>query len=270
MRRTMLALALALAPAALAQTGNADEASALKAATERGRLLYDYDQAAWHGTDDMLTRIREPRDKVGGWIVDGKPGATELVFYDKDIADPHAVYVARFDGSKLLSSHVLGAAEDRSLSPLRKRMIAAVRVASDALVGAGVQRCAAGQPFNTVTLPPATEDGPISVYYLTPQPDLKTVPFGGHYRIDVSADGKAGPVRAFTKSCIAMPLDAANGEDGKLAMLTITHLLDPTPTEIHVFSSLVAHLPVMVVTGRHRAWAVDGDRPIRSVDLGKK
>lgn len=270
MRRILLALALMLAPAAQAQTVNADQAAALRVAIERGRLLYDYDQAAWHGTDDMLTRIKDPQDKVGGWIVDGKPGATELVFYDKDAADPHAVYVARFDGSKLLSSRVLAPNEDRSLSPLRKRMIAAIRIASDALVGAQVQRCAAGQRFNTVTLPPKTENGPISVYYLTPQPDLKTVPFGGHYRIDVSADGKAGPVRPFTKSCIAIPIDAGKAKDSKSAMLTISHLLDPTPTEIHVFSSLVAHLPVMVVTGSNRAWAVDGDRSIRPFDLGAK
>lgn len=270
MRRTLLALALVLAPAAQAQTLNADEAAALKVALERGRLLYAYDQAAWHGTDDMLAKIKDPRDKIGGWIVDGKPGATELVFYDRDAADPHAVYVARFDGSKLLSSHVLGPDEDRSLSPLRKRMIAAVRTASDALVGAKVQQCAAGQRFNTVTLPPTTENGSISVYYLTPQHDLETVPFGGHYRIDVSADGKAGPVRAFTKSCIAIPINADKAKDSKSAMLTITHLLDPTPTEIHVFSSLVAHLPVMVVTGGNRAWAVDGDRSIRRFDLDKK
>jgi hypothetical protein len=46
----------------------------------------------------------------------------------------------------------------------------------------------------------------------------------------------------------------------KSAALFITHLLDPVPTEIHVFSSLVAHVPVMVGTRDGRIWAVDGTR----------
>lgn len=270
MRQTLLAFALALAPIAQAQTIPADEAAALKAAVERGRLLYAYDQAAWHGTDDMLTKVKEPQSKIGGWIVDGQPGATELVFYDQNPADPHAVYVASFNGSKLLSARVLGPEDDRSLTAPRKRMIAAVQSASAAIDAAEVQRCADSR-FNTVVLPPATANEPISVYFLTPQTDLKTIPFGGHYRIDVSADGKAGPIRAFTKSCIALPIaPPAKAKDAKSPILTITHLLDRTPTEIHVFSSLVARMPVMVVTGTSKIWAVDGDRSVLPLETGKK
>lgn len=261
MRWTLLALALALAPAARAQTINAEEAAAVQTALERGRLLYHYDQAAWHGTDDMLVKVKAPQDKIGGWIVDGRPGATELVFYDKDAADPHAVYVARFDGSKLLFSRVLGPQDDRSLSPIRQRMIAAVRPASAALAASQAGPCA-------VVLPPASAADPVAVYFLTPQTDLKVVPFGGHYRVEVSADGKAGPVRAFTKSCIAIPFDSIKAKDAQSPFITITHLLDPTPTEIHVFSSLVARMPVVVATGANRIWAVDGDRAILPFDPG--
>ena len=38
----------------------------------------------------------------------------------------------------------------------------------------------------------------------------------------------------------------------------ITHLLDPSPTEIHVFISLQARKPLYVSTGRDSVWCVDG------------
>ncbi|ATY33576.1 hypothetical protein [Sphingomonas psychrotolerans] len=266
MRPASLALALVSASPVHAQAGG-DEAGALQAAIERGRLLYSYDQAAWHGTDDMLGKIKKPQERLGGWIVDGPPESAELVFYDQNTADPHAVYVATFNGSKLLSSRVLGPGEDRSLTPQRKRMIAAVRTATAALEASQVKRCVE-KPFNTVVLPPASANDPVSVYYLTPQIDTKVIPFGGHYRVDVSADNKAGPVRAFTKSCIAFPIEPpGKSKNAKSTILTITHLLDPTPTEIHVFSSLVAGRLVMVITAAERIWSVDGDRGIRPFDL---
>ena len=83
-------------------------------------------------------------------------------------------------------------------------------------------------------------------------------------------EGKAGPIRAFTKSCSAVPIDSPKAKDAKSPILTITHLLDPTPTEIHVFSSLVARMPVMVATGTRKIWAVDGDRAITPFDIGGK
>lgn len=267
MRLTLLALALISTSPVRAQT--ADEVTALKVASERGQLLYAYDQAAWHGTDDMRTKIKDPQDKLGGWIVDGPPEAAELVFYDKDVADPHAVYAATFDHGKLLSARVFGPADDRTLTPLRKRMIAAAGSASAALTAGRAQRCS-DRPFNTVVLPPASQGDTISVYFLTPQTDTRTIPFGGHYRVDVGSDGKPGAVRAFTKSCIALPVDAPANKDGTTAGMFLTHLLDPTPTEIHVFSSLVARKPIFVMTGAKRVWAVDGDRSIRPLDLPAK
>ena len=91
--------ALALAPLpALAQT--ASEKAAADLALARGKLIYAYDQAAWHGTDAMLAKVKEPGALIGGWIVDGPASAPTLVFFDKDPADPHAVYIAEFQGKQ--------------------------------------------------------------------------------------------------------------------------------------------------------------------------
>jgi hypothetical protein len=232
------------------------EQQAIRDAGTRGALLYAYDQAAWHGTDEMMAKLPDARSKVGGWIVDGPAEAPQLVFFDRDTAAPHAVFVADFRNGKLVSSRVAGPGEP-ALSPERRRLIAARAAATEALKAKGFQRCSA-QAMNTVVLPPAAPDAPIYVYLLTPQPDMNTIPFGGHYRVAVGPDGQPGEIRPFTNSCIAMSARPPAG--AKSAALVITHLLDPVPTEIHVFSSLVAHVPVMVATKDGRIWAVAGPR----------
>jgi hypothetical protein len=253
-------LSIGAAPGALAKPPipavSEAEQQAIREASARGALLYAYDQAAWHGTDEMMAKLPDARSKVGGWIVDGPAEAPELVFFDRDTAAPHAVFIADFRDGKRVSSRVAEQGEP-ALSPERRRLVAARTAATEVLKAKGFQRCSA-QPMNTVVLPPAAPGGPIYVYLLTPQPDMNTIPFGGHYRVAVAPDGSAGEIRPFTNSCIAMPSSPPAGATA--AGLFITHLLDPVPTEIHVFSSLVAHVPVMVGTKDGRVWAVDGTR----------
>jgi hypothetical protein len=263
MRRAILGFLALIAASQLcaappkAEIKAADEA-AVQLAVDRGALIYAYDQAAWHGTDDLAAKLPDYPSKVAGWIVDGPAEAAQLVFYDKDQADPHAVYVADFRGRQLVSSRLLGAADDRSLSPERKAMVAARRAALEALIAGKARRCKP-QSFNTVVLPPAVAGGVTLVYFLTPQTDLKAIPMGGHYRVEVAAHGRAGKPRAFANSCMEMPFENAKGE--RPVALVITHLLDRTPTEIHVFSSLAVGLPIFVATTQgKRMWSVEGSR----------
>lgn len=249
------------------QTGiSASNEASIQHAVERGRMIYAYDQAAWHGTDDMLTMVSHPETLIGGWIVDGPADAPELVFFDKNEADPHAVYVAQFRNNKLASSRLLGFSDETKLSPERIRLIRTRKTALDSFFASKVERCTE-RSYNTVVLPPSLPGGPTLVYVLTPQTDNDTMPFGGHYLIEVASDGKASAPRPFTKSCISLPL-RDKGTDAPAA-LTITHLLDPVPTEIHVFTSLSAHMPIFVLTTQNRlSWTVEGGR-ISTLDLKK-
>ncbi|HEY0027290.1 MAG TPA: hypothetical protein VGC35_05425 [Allosphingosinicella sp.] len=258
----LLAAALPATAAAPDRMSDA-EAAAVQLALNRGVLIYAYDQAAWHGTDDMVTKIPNAPDTVGGWIVDGPSDAPEIVFYDRNATDPHAVYTARFKDGKLESSRVLTAADDRTLSPVRKALIAAKGAAAEALEAAKTLQCKE-QPFNTVVLPGIGAE-PVLVYFLSPQTSKTAIPMGGHYRVEVAANGKA-KLRPFTKSCLELEF----GEPGKKPeALAVSHFLDPTPTEVHVFSSLAAHLPIYVGTREGgRIWAVEGPR-IRLLDKSK-
>lgn len=69
MKICLLALAALLVESVSAQ--DAGQSEALARASQRGALLYAYDQAAWHGTDDMLAKIGDPASRIGGYIVDG-------------------------------------------------------------------------------------------------------------------------------------------------------------------------------------------------------
>ncbi len=278
-RLLALALALAIPTAApvVAQTALTDMDSALvQRSANRGLLIYAYDQAAWHGTDDMLAKAKAAgvyealAPQVGGWVVDGTPASSTLTFFDKS-PDPKAVYVAHLtiSGTKLVDSRLLGADDDRTISPNRKKLIAAERTARAALEAAKVARCS-DRPFNTVVLPPETPDGPTLVYFLTPQTVNDSWPMGGHYLVEVEPDGKTTQIRPFTKSCLTI---APDGKKESTAAMMVSHLLDPVPTEIHVFTMFTSKLPLFVLTQQNNLlWSVEasaGQAQIRVVNRKK-
>jgi hypothetical protein len=275
MRRILASLAAALAlslqtPAIAVeqQAIPASEAAAIARAQARGRLIYAYDRMAWLGTDDMMAKLPGAIDKVGGWLVDGPADAPDLVFYDRDEGAPHALYVAGVRGGKL-AGHVVTAEIERRVSPERKALIDATRAARRVFSEADLPRCSRAS-YNTVVLPPASPGAPTLVYFLSPQTRNDTIPIGGHYVVEVAADGSVAKPRSFSRSCLAMPIRPPKGTQS--AAMVVSHLLDPIPTEIHVFSSLVIDLPLVVVTTRNkRGWRIEhGEiRPfqLKGIDL---
>lgn len=229
------------------------DAAAVQRALDRGAIIYSYDQAAWHGTDDMLVKLPDAAEVVGGWIVDGPANTPEIIFYDRNADDPKALYVANFRDHKLVSSRVLDDGDDRTLSAGRKAMIAAKRAAVASLQKKPLFACS-DRPFNTVVLPPSSPGVPTLVYFLTPQTEADAIPLGGHHLFEVLG-GEVTATRSFTKSCVTPKPDP---KEPSPVSLFITHLLDPVPTEIHVFSSLAAKKPVYVSTPDARIWAVEG------------
>jgi len=236
---------------------------AVQAALNRGTLLYVYDEAAWHGTDDIRDHYPDLLKKAGGFVVSGSQAETELAFYDKSVSA--AVYRATFKFGKLTSSG--SPSQGRvALTPLEQQMIAAKAKALDAFVAAKVEICSKSSP-NIATLPPQTDGGPVTVYVMTPRTDMNSLPLGGHYSVEVSQSGAIGSVRRFTKACAELPVLGDQRKRAKVLM--ITHLLDPTPTEIHVFSSVTGKIPIYVATTNDRIWAVESSR-IRLIDTKEK
>jgi hypothetical protein len=262
----MLAGMLAIAPAPLgAQTADApdpapqitaaDEA-AVQQAVDLGWKIYAYDQAAWHGTDAMLEDVPDARERgVAGWIVNEIEDGWETVFYRPVGGVYEAVWAGIYDGRKV-TRRTTYAAGKRVLGEGEVALVEAIQLAR----GQDVDRCSA-KPFNSVVFPSGKPDAGLYAYFLTPQEKNGEIPFGGHHRFEI-VDGKIKDRRAFTKSCLTIAVADADGK--RPEALTVTHLLDPTPTEIHVFSVYPAGLPVYVLTASNkRAWAVEvsGGKP---------
>ncbi|MEA3017557.1 MAG: hypothetical protein QOI38_2279 [Sphingomonadales bacterium] len=262
--RLLAALALAaVAPSAYAEPVQADQAdrTAIEFALSRGQLLYALDRAAWVATDDMNAQFPGwPTAGVRGYVVEREGAGFAVTFYGGAENAPVAFYRGRVEAHRIVSRDVFPAGARPPLTAGQRRLVAA----RDAAARSTRWRPCGSAPFNSAVIPPATADGPIDVYLLTPQTS-DAIPLGGHYRATVAADGTVSGERGFMNSCMEMP-GAPSGAEA----FVVSHLLDPVPTEIHVFSSLAARTPIYVAIARpERLYAVTGDR-IRLVDRGAR
>ncbi len=253
-----LAVAAASAPPISAQT--AEQQRRLDQVLERGKLLFALDRAAWVATDDMQERIKDPQQAgLRGYIVDREGSELLAIFYAQEGDRLVAAYRAKIGPRGVASREVFKAGERPELTPRQQRLARTLEQLRKA--APSLEMCSRSSP-NVAIVPPETIDGPIELYVMTPQTENDVIPFGGHHKLTMDRDGRVTGQRRFTNSCLSMPLS----EPGKPkpVALALTHLLDPTPTEIHVFSAMAAGLPIMVAAGGS-IWEVSGER-IRFVD----
>lgn len=233
------------------------EASAVQQALDRGKEMYLYDRAAWVTSDDLLARLpQERRGEVGGWIVTPSAAGLHVDYFGKDQAENKVIYAVDLTGETPKDATVFLATSEPTLKGAALSMAKALRAARLEMSKHSDWQPCTNARFNTIVLP-AEKDGIIPVYFLTPQTQTGSFPFGGHYEVDIAADGKVARARAFTHGCITLA-KGPEKDGAKPAALMITHLLDPQPTEIHVFEQYYVGLPLYVMTGPKSVWKVDG------------
>ena len=220
-----------------------------------GGLLFTLDRAAWVSSDALTTSV--PKDQMqagGGYVVEAVDQQTlRATYYRGEGEAARAFFVADVQAGKVVSHRRL--AEPVALTPHQLLLARARTGAADHARQNSFTPCTAS-PFNTVVLP-SRNNGPIAVYLLSAQVDSASYPVGGHFRVVVSPEGKVLSSRAYSKSCINMALPKRSG--GKTpAGLVVSHLLDPVPTEMHVFASFSLQLPLYVLTPDKRLWKVKG------------
>ena len=215
----------------------------------------------------MLSRISDPNAAgITGWIAEPEGNGVAVTFYADGDAGPVIVYRVTILGGRIVSRDVHVAAAGRPpLNPIQARMAAA-----RAATGRTENRPCAGEDFNVFVVPPASADGPIDVYQISPQTRRGYYFLGGHFKTSIAADGSVAATRGFTNAC----LDTAVAEPAagaRPAPIAVTHLLDPLPQEIHVFLSIWTGHPLVVVAGDpQRLFAVTptGSRKCRARDRG--
>lgn len=244
------------APAPAPAQATPEEARAIARASRLGALLYAYDRAAWKATDAMVAasgRAGLPRD--GGWVIEAEPNRTLVVtFYAGRPDAARVLFTARTRDGEVIEGRPV--TTPTPLTDAQKRLARARDAAAAEAVARGWRPCTPA-PFNAVMLPAGEADGPIAVYLLSPQVKAGAYPLGGHHRVLIGPDGEVAGARSFTSGCLTMePPKPPPG--GRAVGLFVNHLLDPVPTEMHVFSSYAARMPIMVGTRDKRLWQVMG------------
>ena len=222
-----------------------------------GRLLFAFDRAAWVSSDALTAAVSKDRlIGAGGYVVEpGDAGILRVTYYRGAAADARAFFVADVYGGKVVHQELL--AQPVALTQRQSVFARAREVAADRARERAYRPCTSA-PFNTVVLP-SRNDGPVAVYLLTAQQDSAIYPMGGNYRVIVAPDGKVLASRPYSVGCLNTPLPKLP-PGAKPVGLEVNHLLDPVPTEIHVFASYSLHMPVFVATPDRRIWQVQGDK----------
>jgi hypothetical protein len=243
--RTVL-MACAVTAAANAQEADLDT---LKTAEALGRQIYLHDHAAALVSDAVQPLITDmARKHLQGYITEEKGGAIVVTYFGAS-ADAHlaAWYRAAVGPDGRLLGSVSQYEVPQALSEYEQQAAAA------RLTGMTYEFQPCTRNYNTVVLP---KPGGWSVYLLPGTTESGVVPFGGTYRVDIDAAGAAiVGSRAFTKSCLTLPIR------DKAVAVVVSHLLDPQPTEAHVFWQLWSRQPWHIVTVPSRSsWEIDKGR----------
>jgi hypothetical protein len=215
-----------------------------------GRQLYLHDRAAWLATDTMLAdkRMRKLKTSLGGWVTEPSAHGVRVIFVSKDAA-PRRLYEIDVDEGERVSEAVL-----ESPTPLTAEHLAQLR-ARNLVAGQQFMMCA--KQYNVVIMP--SGEG-LRVYMMPSFAEAGVFPLGGYHLYEVDSSGEnILSSRSFSKGCIAhqdSPKGLSEGERPLFGMFT--HLLDPQPTEIHVFVSLYAELPMTIMTVDNKTlWSVN-------------
>ncbi|HYJ52763.1 MAG TPA: hypothetical protein VEW04_06290 [Allosphingosinicella sp.] len=218
----------------------------LDAAVQRGRILGAIARAGIVATQDMLSRVSDPAGAgISGWLAEPEGNAVTVTFYAEGDggAPPSAIYKVTILGGRATARDVFLAGERPALTGHLARM-AAARKATE---GLDHQACG-GEDFNVLVVPPAAPDAPIDVYQISPQTARGSYPLGGHFKTTIAPDGSVASSRGFTNACLNVAAaDVVAGQ--RPEPIAVTHLLDPLPTEIHVFLAIWTGHPLIVVAG---------------------
>lgn len=228
-----------------------EEIPAIERAESLGNQIYVQDLYAAQATALLIAHGLEPLEMgMLGWITESRQDGCVVTFVGGDPEQWRSIctiaFAERTDPNIVLV--------DRDLTETQSAMFNARQLA----LGSIEKSCS--DAYNTVVLP--RDDGPgWLAYALAATSDPNLVLVGGHYRATVSEDGRTVlERRGFTKDCLVLKKPENLGPDVDVAAYTLGHVLDRTPTEIHVYLNLLYGKPLYVVTVDRRFWRIEGGK----------
>ena len=233
MRRTSSAVVVGVfvcAAAARAQTPPTPDS--LAAISERGRLLAQYDYAAWHATDSVMAR-RPAAGVVQGYVARRLGDERWTVAFGRLSPARDAFYVAYEITQRGTAP---GAFDVREISPARADTGYYLR-AMRAIAVAGADFGRQPRPYNPAVL--ERPDGGFWVYLMPAQTRAGVFPLGADVRYTVSTDGRRILVRRRLHRAL-MEVGPPPEEKGHRAEASMhAHFLSDVPEDTDVLHVLV-------------------------------
>jgi hypothetical protein len=235
----------------LAQNAARPTQDGLAAITERGKMLYEYDQAAWHATDAV--QMANPKTVEGQRYIAKKENGKWRVVFGK-LNEDRSRFRISCEAEQQASpreSAVQKEPEERQDAGFFLYAARSIELAMKDFGGPG-------RPYNVAVLPGTADQ--TYVYLYPAQTKARVYPLGGDVRYLVSADGmKILEKRQMHKTILENP---AAGK--KIAAGYHSHVLSDLPEDTDVFHVLTQDPPVpeMVVTA-HFMYEVMTDGTIR-------
>jgi hypothetical protein len=256
-----LGLAILFAVSAFAQQDSLPSDSDLAAITARGRLLYEYDQAAWHASDAVLA-THPAKENLGRYIARRTDAGWEVAFGRLNESRNAFLIVAMATQGKTLQEFVV-----KPFETLQRDtgfyLFAAKGIENTLKVFQGVNR-----QYNVAVLPAPKNQLYI---YIVPAPTDKDLhPLGADVRFLVSADGSTiVEKRQLHKGIIpgGGPVPADSMVEGGYH----NHVLSNVPEDTDVFHVLDRKPSIPEYIGTEIAvYAVNTDGTIKIVERMKK
>lgn len=220
--------------------------------TARGRMLEEYDQAAWHSTDALLAT--NPDKQSAPLYVAKKTDAGWVVAFGQfnDAHDRFLIVYEATEGSNLQQFSV------KRLDPPQEDtgffLFAAKAIATARANFQGEKR-----PYNAMVLP--LDSGQMYVYIVPAQTVANVYPLGGDVRYLISPDGNTiVEKRPLHKTILERKMNGAPSGNKTVAGFH-THVLSDVPEDTDVFFVLSERPPLPEYIGTRKQTyvvAVDG------------
>jgi hypothetical protein len=251
----LLLLCLTLSAPLHAQLKGKELQTYLDGVSERGRLLYEYDQAAWHGTDAFF-ELKPDTLGLGHYVCIKQDNGWSVLFGSWNEA--HTKFLIRYQADELNHTGKF-TAKKYDLPKEAPASVAAMERAIDLVL---TDFHGENRSYNLSVLP--TPENNFYVYVYPAQVNDSIWPLGGDVRYIISTDGsKIMEKRQLHKTIIEVEFDPSKSN----VFGYHTHVLSDVPEDTDVLCVLSRKplLPEIISAGKNRVFSVETDGSIRIV-----
>jgi len=232
----------------------------LAAIAERGKLLYEYDQAAWHASDAV--QMANPKNVEGQRYIARKENGKWTVVFGK-LNEDRSRFRISYEAEEQATLRQFAVRPEPADREDEGFFLYAARAIELAMKDFG----AASRPYNVAVLPAPSEQ--LYVYLYPAQTKARVYPLGGDVRNLVSADGtKILEKRQMHKTIIEnQPTKGTK----KVVAGYHTHVLSDLPEDTDVFHVLTQDPPLPEFVGTpHFTYQVKTDGTIQMEEKKKR